>query len=130
MLGPIPDEIKGIQHYMKLAEDHDVRNILVSYYGKQNNCNQLHINYNLFISLFVARMSAIQVAMKIIPGAKPPEVSKYLMGIMDWLETTKREHKELEGIANDTVAQALIEDYTLKIYNVAYQCDCNGKFTK
>lgn len=94
---------------MKLAEDHDVRNILVSYY---------------------ARMSAIQVAMKIIPGAKPPEVSKYLMGIMDWLETTKREHKELEGIANDTVAQALIEDYTLKIYNVAYQCDCNGKFTK
>lgn len=64
-------------------------------------------------------MFAVQHAMKMVPGAKPPAVSKVLMAIMDWLEETKKNHHDVEGIVNDVEAQALIEDYCLKLFNYA-----------
>ncbi|XP_017777331.1 PREDICTED: vacuolar protein sorting-associated protein VTA1 homolog [Nicrophorus vespilloides] len=109
-LGPCPTEIKACQHFMKLADDHAQRNLVVAYY---------------------ARMSAIQLAMKILPGTKPTEVSQYLMSIMDWLEVTKKEHgATVEGLNNETIAQALIEEYMLKLYEFAYTSDCQDRFGK
>lgn len=36
---PVPNEIKPIAHYMKVAEEHDSRNLVVSYWSKYSNQN-------------------------------------------------------------------------------------------
>ncbi|XP_018319475.1 vacuolar protein sorting-associated protein VTA1 homolog [Agrilus planipennis] len=99
----VPSEIKGIAHYMKVAEEHDERDPVVSYW---------------------ARMYACQTAMKIMEGkTKPPEVTKLLIAIMDWLESLKKGNPNLEGVHSDVCAQALIENYALQLFNYADQQD-------
>lgn len=75
-------------------------------------------------------MYACQYAMKSISGPKPPEVTKLLMAIMDWLEKTKEGHPELEGLTSDTTAQALIEEYAIKLFNYAESQDQAEVFDK
>lgn len=31
---PVPPEVKGIAHFLKVADEHDDRNIVVSYWSK------------------------------------------------------------------------------------------------
>lgn len=33
---PCPNDLKAIAHYLKVAEEHDARNIVVSYWCKQS----------------------------------------------------------------------------------------------
>lgn len=106
---PVPDCIKPVSHFLKLADDHESRNPLVTFY---------------------ARMYSVQHAMKIIPGAKPPEVGILLVAIMDHLEQYKKEHAGIDGITNETVGQALIEEYVLKLYDYALAEDDNERFHK
>lgn len=75
-------------------------------------------------------MYAVQSAMKIIPGQKTPEVSQLLLAIMDWLERTKAQHSETEGITNETCAQAIIEEYAIKLFNFAESQDRESRFDK
>lgn len=75
-------------------------------------------------------MYAVQSAMKIIPGPKTPEVSQLLIAIMDWLERTKAEHKDMEGISNETCGQAIIEEYAIKLFNFAEGQDRESRFDK
>ncbi|GJQ70310.1 hypothetical protein Trydic_g22748 [Trypoxylus dichotomus] len=92
-----------------VADEHDERNIVISYW---------------------CRMYAVQSAMRIIPGPKTPEVSQLLIAIMDWLEKAKSEHKDVEGISNETCAQAIIEEYALKLFNYAEDQDKESRFDK
>ncbi|KRT85507.1 hypothetical protein AMK59_954 [Oryctes borbonicus] len=106
---PVPQDIKAISHFLKVAEEHEERNIVVSYW---------------------CRMYAVQSAMKIIPGPKTPEVSQLLIAIMDWLEKTKNGHRDVEGISSETCAQAIIEEYALKLFNFAESEDRESRFDK
>ncbi|EFA03831.1 vacuolar protein sorting-associated protein VTA1 homolog [Tribolium castaneum] len=106
---PVPPVIKSIAHVLKVADEHESRDIVVSYW---------------------ARMYACQSAMKLIPGKKPPEVSNLLIALMDWLETTKKSHHDLEGITNETVAQAMIENYAMQLFTFADAQDRAENFNK
>ncbi|RZC34839.1 vacuolar protein sorting-associated protein VTA1 -like, partial [Asbolus verrucosus] len=106
---PVPPIIKSIAHVLKVAEEHDGRNIVVSYW---------------------ARMYACQSTMKLIPGKKPPEVSSLLIALMDWLEETKKTHHDVEGICNETVAQAMIEQYAIQLFTYADGQDRAENFNK
>ncbi|KAK9686521.1 Vta1 C-terminal domain [Popillia japonica] len=106
---PVPQDIKAISHFLKVADEHDQRNVTISYW---------------------CRMYAVQSAMKIIPGPKSPEVSQLLIAIMDWLERTKTEKKDVEGISNEMCAQAIIEEYAIKLFNYAESQDKEARFDK
>lgn len=106
---PVPLAAKHVAHYMKVADEHDDRNMLISYWS---------------------RMYACEIAMKSITGKKPPEVTSFLIAIMSWLEETKKIHSDVEGITNVTVAQALIEEYILQLFNYADSQDRSEKFGK
>lgn len=75
-------------------------------------------------------MYAVQVAMKENPGSKSPEVSKLLLSIMDWMETTKSANKDNDGITNDTAALALIEEYIIKLFRYAENEENSGNYHK
>lgn len=75
-------------------------------------------------------MYACQVAMKSVPGKKPPEVTALLIAIMDWLEQTKKENPDNDGITNETCAQALIEEYAIQLFTYADKQDAEENFGK
>uniref|UniRef100_A0A1Y1N6R7 Vta1/callose synthase N-terminal domain-containing protein n=1 Tax=Photinus pyralis TaxID=7054 RepID=A0A1Y1N6R7_PHOPY len=106
---PIPPAAKHVAHYMKVADEHDDRNVVISYWS---------------------RMYACEVVMRSITGKKPPEVTAFLIAIMSWLEDVKKNHADVEGITNTTVAQALIEEYILQLFNYADGQDRAEKFGK
>lgn len=108
-LPPIPPDVKHIAHFLKVADEHDERNVVISYW---------------------CRMYACQVAMKSIPGKKPPEVTTLLIAIMDWLEQSKKAHPDSDGITNETAAQALIEEYAIQLFQYADGQDQAENFGK
>jgi len=98
-----PADISCIKHFLKVADDYEVRNVVISYY---------------------ARMAAIDFALKCNPPGQPQpkEVQLYLTQIMEWLEQIRKEVKE-DGIENPLVGKAIIEEQVLNFYNYAYDCD-------
>lgn len=52
------------------------------------------------------------------------------MGLMDWLETTKKNMHDNECITNEVAAQAYIENYALKLFLYADGQDRAGIFNK
>ncbi|KAF2896469.1 hypothetical protein ILUMI_09706 [Ignelater luminosus] len=108
-LPPLPPDVKHIAHFLKVADEHDERNIVVSYWS---------------------RMYACQVAMKSVPGKKPPEVTAILLAIMDWLEQAKKANTDSDGITNETAAQALIEEYAIQLFQYADAQDRAENFGK
>ncbi|XP_030761429.1 vacuolar protein sorting-associated protein VTA1 homolog [Sitophilus oryzae] len=106
---PVPAEIKPVAHLMKLADEHDARNLVVAYW---------------------ARMAACRLALKMVPDKKSPETTVLLGEILSWLETTKKENKDNDGIRNDTAAQAIIEEYALQMFAHAEKQDAEEIFNK
>nr|CAI5837203.1 unnamed protein product [Callosobruchus analis] len=106
---PIPTEVKPIAHLLKLADEHDDRNIVVAYW---------------------ARMAACRLALKLVPGKKSPETADLIRTMLDWLEATKQENGENEGITNETAAQAIIENYALKMFEYGDEQDKAEVFNK
>lgn len=106
---PCPPEIKPIAHFLKVAEEHDARNIVVSYW---------------------ARMHACQLAMKLTGDKKSNEVTKLLIALVESMEKTKKENMDNEGIINVTAAQALIEQYALQLFEYANAQDKAENFNK
>ncbi|XP_022918763.1 vacuolar protein sorting-associated protein VTA1 homolog [Onthophagus taurus] len=106
---PVPPEVRSLSHFLKVADDHEQRNIVITYW---------------------ARMYAVQSAMNALPGKRPPAVTELLLALMDWLEKTKSQHHDLEGITSEVCAQAMIEEHALKMFNFADECDKNSKFDK
>ena len=75
-------------------------------------------------------MYGVQYAIKITQGSKSPAVSAYLNAVMNWLEKVKTENSDNDGIVNETCAHALLEEYTLKVFDFADKQDRAEHFDK
>lgn len=75
-------------------------------------------------------MGACNFAMKLVPGKKSPETAALLKSILDWLEVTKKENLDNDGITNQITAQAMVEDYGLRLFDHADQLDRDAVFNK
>ncbi|KAJ8978503.1 hypothetical protein NQ317_002406 [Molorchus minor] len=100
---PVPPEVKPLAHLLKLAEDHDERNIVVAYW---------------------ARMSACLLALRLVPGKKSPATAELIRKLLDWLEKTKQANQDNEE------SQALIEEYALSLFEHGDQQDKAEIFNK
>ncbi|XP_075152216.1 vesicle trafficking 1 [Haematobia irritans] len=104
---PCPPSLKQIQHFLKIAQEHDTRDIVVAYWS---------------------RLYALQVGLKLT--TQQPEETKLLLAIMDWLESMKKDHSDNESITNEVCAQAHMENYALKLFLYADKQDREGNFGK
>ncbi|XP_059472014.1 vacuolar protein sorting-associated protein VTA1 homolog [Neocloeon triangulifer] len=104
---PCPPQFKPLQHYLKIAAEHDQRDPIISYW---------------------CRVYALQMGLKI--DKKSPEALKLLMSLMDWLEKKKKEHADNDSITNEIAAQAYMENHALKIFMWADGQDRAGIFNK
>ncbi|XP_017491284.1 PREDICTED: vacuolar protein sorting-associated protein VTA1 homolog [Rhagoletis zephyria] len=104
---PCPPTLKQIQHFLKIAQEHDSRDIVVAYWS---------------------RLYALQIGLKI--SSQQPDESKLLLAIMDWLEGTKKSQLENEAITNEVAAQAHLENYALKLFLYADKQDRESNFGK
>lgn len=111
MTGPdlpeIPSPLKGIQQYLKIATTHDQRDPVVSYW---------------------CRLYALQTGLKL--STKTSEETNFLLKLMDWLETTKKELHDNEAVTNDVAAQAHLENWALKLFLYADKNDRESNFGK
>lgn len=73
--------------------------------------------------MFLGRLYALEVAMQISANSKTPEMNKYLLTIMDWLEKIKSQNVGNECITNKTCAQSYVENYSLKLFNYGDEQD-------
>lgn len=103
----VPATLKPIAHYLKTAQEHDARDAIVSYW---------------------CRLYALQLGLKI--NSQGLEERKFLIQVMDWLETTKKAHSENESITNEVAAQAYLENYALKLFLYADKQDRASNFGK
>ncbi|EDW17248.1 vacuolar protein sorting-associated protein VTA1 homolog [Drosophila mojavensis] len=104
---PCPNSLKSIQHFLKLAQEHDSRDIVIAYW---------------------ARLYALQIGLK--ASSQSAEETQLLLAIMDWLEQMKKTHADNEAITNDIAAQAHIENYALKLFLYADKQDREENFGK
>lgn len=75
-------------------------------------------------------MSACLLALQLVPGKKSPQTAELMRALLDWLEQTKKANHENEGITSETTAQALIEEYALRLFSYADQQDRAQIFNK
>jgi len=106
-LPPCPANLKPIQHFLKLANEHDSRDPVVSYW---------------------CRLTALQTGLGLDKSSK--EALAVLLPLMEWLEAEKNSHKENDAITNEVVASAHIENYAMKLFLAADQADRAGNFGK
>lgn len=104
---PCPPSLKHIQHFLKIAQEHDARDIVVAYWS---------------------RLYALQVGLK--SSTHQPDETKLLLAIMDWLEATKKSNSDNEAITNEVAAQAHLENYALKLFLYADKQDREANFGK
>jgi len=106
-LPKVPIPIKTIQKYLTVATKHDQRDSVVSYW---------------------CRLYALQTGLKL--STKTSEETNFLLKLMDWLETTKKELHENEAITNDVAAQAHLENWALKLFLYADKNDRAANFSQ
>ncbi|KAJ8009088.1 hypothetical protein DPEC_G00085230 [Dallia pectoralis] len=103
----LPPQLKSIQHHLKTAQEHEKRDPVVAYY---------------------CRLYAMQTGMKL--DSKSPECRKFLIKLMDQLETMKKELADNDSITQEVVGNAHIENYALKMFLYADNEDRSGQFHK
>ncbi|KYM93168.1 PREDICTED: vacuolar protein sorting-associated protein VTA1 homolog [Atta cephalotes] len=106
-LPKVPTPLKSIQHYLTIALKHDQRDSVVSYW---------------------CRLYALQTGLKL--STKTSEETNFLLKLMDWLETTKKELHDNEAITNDVAAQAHLENWALKLFLYADKNDRAANFSQ
>jgi len=106
-LPPCPASLRSIQHFLKIATEHDSRDVVVAYW---------------------ARLTALQKGLEIDKSS--PEALAILLPLMEWLESQKKVHKENDAVVNEVVASAHIENYAMKLFLYADKSDRAGNFTK
>ncbi|KAL2736582.1 vacuolar protein sorting-associated protein VTA1 [Vespula maculifrons] len=106
-LPSVPAPLKNIQQYLKIASTHDQRDCVVSYW---------------------CRLYALQTGLKL--STKTSEETSFLLKLMNWLETTKKELHDNEAITNDVAAQAHLENWALKLFLYADKSDRASNFGK
>ncbi|XP_028997759.1 vacuolar protein sorting-associated protein VTA1 homolog isoform X2 [Betta splendens] len=103
----LPAQLRSIQHYLRTAQEHEKRDPVVAYY---------------------CRLYAMQTGMKL--DSKTPECRKFLVRLMDQLESMKKELSDNESITQEVVGNAHIENYALKMFLYADNEDRAGQFHK
>lgn len=103
----LPAQLKAVQHHMRTAQEHEKRDPVVAYY---------------------CRLYAMQTSMKL--DSKTPECRKFLVKLMDQLETMKKELGDNDSISQEVVGNAHIENYALKMFLYADNEDRQGRFHK
>ncbi|KAJ8396175.1 hypothetical protein AAFF_G00020420 [Aldrovandia affinis] len=103
----LPPQLKAIQHHLRTAQEHEKRDPVVAYY---------------------CRLYSMQTGMKL--DSKTPECRKFLVKLMDQLETMKKELTDNESISQEIVGNAHIENYALKMFLYADNEDRSGRFHK
>uniref|UniRef100_A0A3P9I7B4 Vacuolar protein sorting-associated protein VTA1 homolog n=2 Tax=Oryzias latipes TaxID=8090 RepID=A0A3P9I7B4_ORYLA len=103
----LPAPLRSIQHYLRTAQEHEKRDPVVAYY---------------------CRLYAMQTGMKL--DSKTPECRKFLVKLMDQLETMKKEFSDNESITQEVVGNAHIENYALKLFLYADNEDRAERFHK
>lgn len=106
-LPPCPASLRPIQHFLKIATEHDNRDVVVAYW---------------------ARLTALQKGLEIDKSS--PDALAVLLPIMEWLESQKKVHAENDAVVNEVVASAHIENYAMKLFLYADKSDRAGNFTK
>lgn len=106
-LPPVPPQLKQLQHYIKLANDYDKRDHVVSYW---------------------ARLYTLQTALKI--DRKSPEARALLTALMDYLENVKKEHADDDAIISEVAGQAQMENTAHKLFMWADGEDRAARFNK
>jgi len=106
-LAPCPPTLKSIQHFLKIASEHETRDPVITYW---------------------ARLTALQNGLSIDKSSK--EALAVLLPLMDWLEKEKVDKKEQEAISNEIVASAHVENYAMRLFVTADKQDRAGNFGK
>jgi len=109
-LPPVPASLRPVQHFLKIATEHDNRDPVVAYW---------------------ARLTALQAGLELDKSSA--EALGILMPLMEWLETQKKMHKENDensAVVNEVVASAHIENYAMKLFLYADKCDRAANFGK
>ncbi|KAG8444177.1 hypothetical protein GDO86_009383 [Hymenochirus boettgeri] len=106
-LPALPQQFRSLQHHLRTAQEHEKRDPVVSYY---------------------CRLYAMQTGMKI--DSKTPECRKFLLKLMDQLETLKKQLGDCESITQEIVGSAHVENYALKMFLYADNEDRAGRFHK
>lgn len=104
---PCPPQLKSVQHFLKLANDYDIREPAISYW---------------------ARLYALQSALKI--DRKSPEAKALLTSLMDWLESFKKISDKNEAVTSDVAGQAVVENEAHKLFTKADSDDRAADFNK
>ncbi|XP_077443942.1 vacuolar protein sorting-associated protein VTA1 homolog [Stigmatopora argus] len=102
-----PAQLRAVQHHLRTAQEHEKRDPVVAYY---------------------CRLYAMQNGMKL--DSKTPECRKFLVKLMDQLESMKMELSDNESISQEVVGNAHIENYALKLFLYADDEDRAGRFHK
>ncbi|XP_049612088.1 vacuolar protein sorting-associated protein VTA1 homolog isoform X1 [Syngnathus scovelli] len=102
-----PAQLKAVQHHLRTAQEHEKRDPVVAYY---------------------CRLYAMQTGMKL--DSKTPECRKFLVKLMDQLESMKMELSDNDSITQEVVGNAHIENYALKMFLYADNEDRAGRFHK
>lgn len=92
---------------MRTAQEHEKRDPVVAYY---------------------CRLYSMQTGMKL--DSKTPECRKFLVKLMDQLESMKKELSDNDSITQEVVGNAHIENYALKMFMYADNEDRSGRFHK
>ncbi|XP_041831528.1 vacuolar protein sorting-associated protein VTA1 homolog isoform X2 [Melanotaenia boesemani] len=103
----LPAPLRPVQHHLRTAQEHEKRDPVVAYY---------------------CRLYSMQTGMKL--DSKTPECRKFLIKLMDQLETMKKELSDNESISQEVVGNAHIENYALKMFIYADNEDRAGRFHK
>ena len=125
-LPPCPASLRSIAHYLKTAQEHDARDIIVSYWSR---LYALHTGLKLSkkqadeTNLLLGKCDFIRLLSNIFN-------KQICIAIMDWLEAVKKENTTNESITNEVVAQAYLENYALKLFTYADQQDRAANFGK
>jgi len=106
-LPPCPPSLKPIQHFLKLATEHDTRDPVISYWS---------------------RLTALQTGLTLDKSSK--EALEVLLPLMDWLEKEKTTRQDNEAITQEVVASAHVENYAMKLFLVADKQDRAANFGK
>jgi len=105
-LPAVPPILKPIQHFLKVAAEHERRDPVITYW---------------------CRLYALQTGLGI---DKSNDSLAVLLPLMDWLESIKKSSADQEAITSDVVAQAHVENYAHRLFSWADKEDRAAHFNK
>lgn len=123
----IPATLRGIAHYVKIANEYAQRDVVIYYWSKLNGSSYL-------IDKILALYYAVQQAMGIDKSS--PEAIQFLTTVLSnlervcitiskiklskWIVQIKKESPGNDALTQDVVAQSYIENHCLKLFNCNY----------